>query len=57
MSAIRKEYKDVGESTVFHFEQDVPVPAYLIAVAIGVLEARRVGPRSHVWAEKEVRIV
>lgn len=54
MSAIRKEYKDVGESTVFHFEQDVPVPSYLIAIAIGVLEARRVGPRSHVWAEKEV---
>lgn len=54
MSAIRKEYKDVGESTVFHFVQKIPMPSYLIAIAIGVLEARKIGPRSHIWAEKEV---
>lgn len=54
MSAIRKEYKDVGKTTVFHFVQEIPMPSYLIAIAVGVLEARRIGPRSHVWAEKEV---
>lgn len=54
MSAIRKEYKETGSSTFFHFQQEVPIPSYLIAIAIGALEARRIGPRSHVWAEKEL---
>lgn len=54
MSAIRKDYREVGVQTFFHFVQDIPVPSYLIAIAIGALESRKVGPRSHVWAEKEV---
>ena len=29
----------------------VPVQSYLIAIAVGGLESRRIGPRSHVWAE------
>lgn len=36
---------------VFSFEQAVPIPAYLIAIAAGKLESRKLGPRSHVWAE------
>lgn len=54
MSAIRKEYKDAGTQTLFHFIQEVPIPSYLIAIAVGSLEARRIGPRSHVWAEPEL---
>jgi leukotriene-A4 hydrolase len=43
---------DAADGTkVFAFEQPVPVSAYLIAIAVGDLESRRVGPRSHVWSE------
>ena len=27
--------------------------SYLIAIAVGKLESRKIGPRSHVWSEKE----
>jgi len=36
---------------VFKFEQKVPVPSYLIALAVGALESRELGPRSRVWSE------
>ena len=36
-----------GTST-FHFEQKVPVPTYLIALAVGNLESRKIGPISRV---------
>jgi aminopeptidase B len=38
-------------ATTTHFALPHPVPAYLIAFAVGDLEARRVGPRSVVYAE------
>lgn len=38
----------------FEFEQGQPVPAYLLALAVGFLERRRVGPRSHIWAEPSI---
>lgn len=37
--------------TRFQFVQKVPIPSYLIAIAVGKLESRKLGPRSHVWAE------
>lgn len=40
--------------TVFRFEMDEPIPPYLIALAIGDLEFRELGPRSGVWAEPQV---
>lgn len=43
---------DGGWST-YHFQQPLPIPTYLIAIAIGKLESREIGPRSRVWAEKE----
>eukprot|EP00927_Polykrikos_kofoidii_P023592 TRINITY_DN21684_c0_g1_i1.p1 TRINITY_DN21684_c0_g1~~TRINITY_DN21684_c0_g1_i1.p1 ORF type:complete len:677 (-),score=108.76 TRINITY_DN21684_c0_g1_i1:368-2347(-) len=36
------------------FEQSIPIPAYLVAIVCAALESRRVGPRSHVWSEKEM---
>jgi leukotriene-A4 hydrolase len=36
------------------FEQPVPIPIYLVAIAVGCLESRQLGPRSHVWSEGEV---
>lgn len=32
----------------------VPIPSYLIAIVVGLLESREIGPRSRVWSEKEV---
>nr|XP_026490578.1 LOW QUALITY PROTEIN: leukotriene A-4 hydrolase [Vanessa tameamea] len=49
MSAIRGESN--GNKTTFR--QPVPIPSYLLALAVGVLESRRLGPRSQVWSEKE----
>lgn len=50
MSAIRLG----NEGGITKFEQTVPIPAYLLAIAVGDLYSKRVGPRSHVWAEKNV---
>ncbi|KAK3518131.1 hypothetical protein QTP70_033232 [Hemibagrus guttatus] len=38
---------------VYHFRQPVPMPSYLIAIVVGALESREIGPRSRVWSEKE----
>ena len=40
-----------GGATSFSFVQATPIPSYLLAVAVGQLEARTVGPRSQVWSE------
>ncbi|RDD36645.1 Leukotriene A-4 hydrolase [Trichoplax sp. H2] len=55
-SAIRRgDEIDTKDPTrkIFFSEQSVPIPSYLIALAVGALESRRIGPRSHVWSEKE----
>ncbi|KAL3285509.1 hypothetical protein HHI36_000040 [Cryptolaemus montrouzieri] len=54
MSAIRDRTRELHDGKLFHFVQDVPIPSYLIAIAIGALESRKIGPRSHVWAEEEI---
>ena len=41
-------------TATFTFAQDVPIPAYLLALAVGELEARPLGPLSRVWAEPSV---
>ena len=43
-----------GESGVFRFEQTRPIPSYLIALAVGDLAFRPLGPRSGVWSEPSV---
>ena len=42
-----------GEST-FCFVQTIPVPSYLVAIAVGELRGVEVGPRSTVWSEPSV---
>nr|CAB3263565.1 leukotriene A-4 hydrolase [Phallusia mammillata] len=37
----------------YKFQQKVPMPSYLIAIVVGLLESREIGPRSKVWSEKE----
>ncbi|KAJ8717999.1 hypothetical protein PYW07_005929 [Mythimna separata] len=49
MSALRGEAK----SNKTTFRQPMPLPSYLVALAVGVLESRTLGPRSKVWSEKE----
>ncbi|XKL66326.1 hypothetical protein PGB90_009746 [Kerria lacca] len=38
----------------FSYKQTVPIPAYLIAIAVGNLESRKIGPRSRIWSEPEI---
>lgn len=54
MSAILVDKKPLLDRTVYHFVQEVPIPSYLIAFAVGDLQSKQLGPRSHVWAEKEL---
>jgi leukotriene-A4 hydrolase len=35
------------------FEQPVPIPVYLVAIVVGSLESRKLGPRCHVWSEAQ----
>ena len=35
----------------FCFKQERPIPSYLLAIAVGELGSKRIGPRSCVWAE------
>ncbi|GAB1606419.1 leukotriene A-4 hydrolase-like [Argonauta hians] len=37
----------------YFFKQPVPIPSYLIAVVVGDLASRDIGPRSKVWSERE----
>ena len=47
MSASRAGRDEGG----FRFVQQQTIPAYLLALAVGRLEGREIGPRSTVWAE------
>jgi len=38
----------------FSFKQEIPICSYLIALAVGELESREIGPRSKVWSEKDM---
>ncbi|GAB5574118.1 leukotriene A-4 hydrolase isoform X1 [Prionailurus iriomotensis] len=56
MSAIRDgEAPDPEDPSrkIYRFSQKVPIPCYLIALVVGALESRKIGPRTLVWSEKE----
>ncbi|KAI8126710.1 Leukotriene A-4 hydrolase [Lucilia cuprina] len=42
------------EDGVTTFKQEVPIPAYLLAIAIGRLVSKPLGPNSNVWAEQGI---
>ena len=57
MSAVRvgePEVIDGGKKKRHKFLQKIPIQSYLIAIAAGKLESRKIGPRSTVWSEKEL---
>ena len=41
------------EKKISKFIQKVPIQSYLIAIAVGEVESRKIGPRTHVWSERE----
>ncbi|PKK57376.1 leukotriene a-4 hydrolase, partial [Rhizophagus irregularis] len=56
MSAISVGDEKIGDgkSKIYRFEQNVKIPSYLIALAVGNLAGKEIGPRSTVWAEPEI---
>ncbi|XP_023336732.1 leukotriene A-4 hydrolase isoform X2 [Eurytemora carolleeae] len=55
MSGIRKSDETAeiwNGKKKFKFEQPIPVQSYLIAIAAGAIVSKKIGPRSHVWAEE-----
>ncbi|KAF9952979.1 Leukotriene A-4 hydrolase [Modicella reniformis] len=54
MSAVTTgEEKQANGTTTYKFHQRTHMPSYLIALAVGNLEGREIGPRSTVWTEPE----
>jgi len=51
MSAQRTGSSAKGAVTEFTFNQPEPIPSYLLAIAVGELDSREIGPRSLVWSE------
>lgn len=42
---------DQHDIRTFYFEQPVPIPAYLIALAVGDLASKDLSPRCRIWSE------
>lgn len=53
-SGIYQSKIDNGDSTTFFYEQKIPIPSYLIALAAGAIEERVISDRSKVYGEKEL---
>jgi len=54
MSAIvSKDDAISGDLKTNKFVQKIPIPAYLIAIAVGNIKGKKIGPRSTVWTEPE----
>jgi len=51
MSARRSESKAAGR---FYFEMKQPIPAYLLALAVGDIKFQAIGKRTGIWAEPSV---
>lgn len=49
-----EDRSDPDEKGVFRFHMPQPIPSYLIAMAVGDLDFRAIGPRSGVWSEPSV---
>ncbi|MBN3288974.1 LKHA4 hydrolase, partial [Polypterus senegalus] len=57
MSAIRdgqEEDPHDNNRMIYRFRQPVVMPSYLIAIVVGALESRNIGPRTNIWSEKEL---
>lgn len=53
MSALSEDARKGTADGVYRFSQPKPIPAYLLALAVGRMDFREIGPRSGVYAEPE----
>ncbi|KAJ1559499.1 hypothetical protein HK096_000380, partial [Nowakowskiella sp. JEL0078] len=53
MSAIPDGEESFGEHKIFKFKQPTAIPSYLIALAVGNIHGKDVGPRTTVYCEPE----
>mmetsp|Transcript_2509 Transcript_2509/g.3357 ORF Transcript_2509/g.3357 Transcript_2509/m.3357 type:complete len:674 (+) Transcript_2509:130-2151(+) len=52
MSALGKGYTENEDGTITYcFDQPVPIPSYLLALAVGDIVSCEIGPRCKVWSE------
>lgn len=54
LTALLSAIREGSENGVTRYVQKVPIPSYLLAIAVGDIHSKRIGPRSLVWAEKEI---
>ena len=45
---------DNGDTVTYFYEQKIPIPSYLVAIAAGALEERVISDRTKIYGEKEV---
>ena len=45
---------DNGETVTYFYEQKIPIPSYLVAIAAGAIEERIISDRTKVYGEKEL---
>lgn len=51
MSANDTKVEHADSKDIFYFESSIPIPSYLIAIVVGDLERRKVGPRTGIITE------
>eukprot|EP01132_Coremiostelium_polycephalum_P009147 gene9147-11213_t len=51
MSALSNGKTETETTITYSFTQEIPIPTYLIAIVVGLLESREIGSRSRVWSE------
>ena len=53
-SGIYQNKIDNGDTVTYYYEQKIPIPSYLIAIAAGAIEERVISDRTKVYGEKEL---
>lgn len=53
-SGIYQNKIDNGETVTYFYDQKIPIPSYLIAIAAGAIEERVISDRTKVYGEKEL---
>ena len=53
-SGIYQSKIDNGETTTYFYVQKIPIPTYLIAIAAGAIEGRKISDRTTVYAEADM---
>ena len=53
-SGIFQNKIDNGDTVTYFYEQKIPIPSYLIAIAAGKIEERVISDRTKIYGEKEI---